>query len=80
MSPKTYATGEAAKAVKVSRQTLQAWIASGKVKAPEPIIRDGRAVRLWSEDNIRRLRQLKERIYRPEGGRPPKKGRRKQKA
>ncbi len=79
MSPKTYATGEAAKAVRVSRQTLQAWIATGKVNAPEPIIQAGHAVRLWSEDDIRRLREVKARIYMQDLGRPPKKGRKKRK-
>ncbi len=73
-------TAEAAKAVGIGRQTLQRWIRQGKVKAPEPVIRDGRAVRLWSAADLRRLREAKARIYWRGQGRPPKKSRKKRKA
>lgn len=75
MSPKTYTTGQAAAAVKITRQTLQAWIAKGKLNAPETQLRDGRAVRLWTESDVARLRKVRSELYRKEMGRPSKNGR-----
>ena len=68
-----YNTQQAAEAVGITRATLQAWIAKRKVKAPRTQLRDGRAVRLWTESDVSLLRQAKKRIYRKEMGRPPKK-------
>ena len=75
MSPKTYTTQQAADAVKITRQTLQAWIAKGKLIAPETQLRNGRAVRLWTESDVARLRKVKSEIYLKEMGRPSKNGR-----
>jgi excisionase family DNA binding protein len=75
VSPKIYTTQQAADVVKITRQTLQAWIAKGKLKAPETQLRDGRAVRLWTETDIARLRKVKGEIYLKEMGRPSKNGR-----
>jgi len=75
VSPKTYTTGQAADAVKITRQTLQAWIAKRKLEAPETQLRHGRAVRLWTESDLARLRKVKSEIYRKEMGRPSKNGR-----
>jgi excisionase family DNA binding protein len=75
VSPKTLTTGEAAAAVKITRQTLQAWIAKAKLKAPETQLLEGRAVRLWTESDLARLRKVKSEIYRKEMGRPMKNGR-----
>jgi hypothetical protein len=43
--------------------TLHRWIVGGRVKAPMLRIRNGRAVRLWSEVDLDRLRKLKQTIY-----------------
>lgn len=54
MGQRHYTTGEAAKKIGVSRQTLQTWIAAKKIKAPEltrPI-----HVRFWTEAQIARLK------------------------
>jgi excisionase family DNA binding protein len=67
-------TAQVAKAVRIGRQTLQRWIRQDKVKAPEPVIRDGRAVRLWTATDVRRLREVKAGIYWRGQGRPAKKG------
>jgi excisionase family DNA binding protein len=74
VSPKTYTTQQAADAVKITRQTLQAWIAKRKLTAPETQLRDGRAVRLWTESDVARLRKVKSELYRKEMGRPTKNG------
>jgi excisionase family DNA binding protein len=65
-------TTEAAKAVGIARHTLQGWISSGRVKAPKAIIRNGRAVRLWSGADVKRLAQIKASTYRKGRGRKPK--------
>jgi hypothetical protein len=51
---------EAAKAVGISEHTLQLWIRGGKVKAPPP---SSRGYRLWSEEDVKRLAQVKAAIY-----------------
>ncbi|OFV95679.1 MAG: hypothetical protein A3H28_15475 [Acidobacteria bacterium RIFCSPLOWO2_02_FULL_61_28] len=65
-------TQQAAAAVGISLMTLQRWIAAGKVKAPELQIRRGRAVRLWNENDLARLRRVKQAIYRRGRGRKKK--------
>jgi excisionase family DNA binding protein len=65
-------TAEAAKAAGIARHTLQGWIRSGRVKAPKPIIQNGRAVRLWSDADVKRLTQIKVSTYRKGRGRKPK--------
>jgi excisionase family DNA binding protein len=72
MSPKLYTTTEAARAVGITRVTLQRWIASGKLKAPRPQLRDGVGVRLWTESNIARLLAAKKKIYGKGRGRKKK--------
>jgi excisionase family DNA binding protein len=72
MSPKTYTTREAAKAVGITRATLQSWISSGKVKAPKPRLRNGVGVRVWTQSDVARLGRVKEKIYRKGRGRKKK--------
>jgi len=52
--PKFYSTSEAAHAVGVSRQTLQTWLAEGKVKGPKIV----GATRVWSESEVAELRRI----------------------
>ncbi len=73
MVDKRLTTGEAAKEVGIHLATLQRWIAAKKLRAPSPIIRRGRAVRLWPPGALNLLRQAKERIYRKGRGRKKKK-------
>lgn len=73
VSSETYTTEQAAAAVGISRQTLQAWIANGKIKAPRRRIRGSQVVRLWAEPDVAQLRRVKERIYLKGLGRPRKK-------
>ena len=53
MAEKFYTTGQAAAAIGVSRQTLQTWIAAGKIKAPKVI----GSTRVWSEAQVKELRR-----------------------
>jgi excisionase family DNA binding protein len=73
VSPKTFTTGQAADEVEITRQTLQTWISKGKLKAPKTQLRNGRAVRLWTESDVAQLRRVKKEIYLKEMGRPRKK-------
>jgi DNA-binding transcriptional MerR regulator len=57
-----FTTGQAAKKVGISRQTLQAWISAKKFDAPEVIKHAG--VRLWTEADIARLKAAKPKIHR----------------
>jgi len=65
MAPKLYTTNEAASAIGVSRQTLQTWIADGKVKVPKMIGN----TRVWTESEVKELRRV------PRERKPKKKGR-----
>jgi excisionase family DNA binding protein len=65
-------TAEAAAAVGIGRVTLQKWIRSGRVKAPEVTLLNGHAVRFWSQPDIRTLRWIKEKTYRRGRGRKKK--------
>ena len=73
MNSKLYTTGGAAEAVGITRVTLQAWIKKRKIRAPRHRIRHGVAMRLWTESDVSRLRQVKDKIYLKEMGRPKKK-------
>jgi len=71
--PTKLPTEQAAKAVQIGFRTLEHWIRTGRVKAPELTIRRGHAVRLWTAADLKRLRQVKERTFGKGRGRKPKK-------
>jgi excisionase family DNA binding protein len=70
--PERLTTAEAAKAVGIARHTLQRWISEDRVKAPKPILRNGRGVRLWSDTAVKRLAKIKAGTYRKGRGRKTK--------
>jgi excisionase family DNA binding protein len=53
MVDKFYTTSDVAKAVGVSRQTIQTWIAKGKIKAP-PLVG---TTRIWSKAQLGELKR-----------------------
>jgi excisionase family DNA binding protein len=53
MAERFYTTGEAAKAIGVSRQTLQTWIADGKVTPPRIIGN----TRVWIQEQVDDLKR-----------------------
>ena len=61
MNPRVYTTREVAKRAGISRQTLQSWIAAGKVKAPAVIRAAG--VRLWTDADLGKVLKVKPRNY-----------------
>jgi len=65
-------TKRAAQKAGITLVTLQRWIAASKVKAPKLQIVGGRAMRLWSADDFRRLCSKKAKIYKQGKGRKKK--------
>jgi DNA-binding transcriptional MerR regulator len=59
MAAKTYSTGTVAKKVGVSRQTLHAWIAAGKIPSPNSIDIGGIATLVWAAEDLERARKFK---------------------
>ena len=59
MATKTYTTREVAKQIGISRQTLQAWITDGKIRAPESIEMGRATVRFWTKTDVERVRKFK---------------------
>lgn len=72
MIVKTYSTAEAAEAVGISRQTLQAWIEEGKCRAPKLQAVGKVRVRVWAKRDVDRLRAVKEKTYWHKAKRPPR--------
>jgi excisionase family DNA binding protein len=60
MAEKFYTTGQAAAAIGVSRQTLQTWIADGKIDAPKMIGN----TRVWSQSEVNKLKRVPRRSKR----------------
>ena len=58
-----YTTREVAEAAGVSRATLQGWIATKQIEAPE-LPAPGIGVRQWSEADLERVKAYKEMFYR----------------
>lgn len=61
MSPKFLTSRKAAEAAGISHGTLYAWLAAKKVDPPAQVTTAG--VRLWSAEDINRLKRKKQDIY-----------------
>jgi excisionase family DNA binding protein len=70
MTGETCSTGEVAKKVGVSSQTLHTWIDSGKIAAPKSARVGKSFILLWSKVDIDRARKFKGTLKR--GPRPKK--------
>ncbi len=69
MSPRS--TAEVAKLVGIGSATLERWLAKGKVPMPGRVRVGTRLFRLWTSQDIERVKRFKEKFYRK--GRGPKK-------
>jgi predicted site-specific integrase-resolvase len=65
-----FTTAQAATKAKITRVTLQNWIAAGHVIAPPVQLVNGRAMRVWSESDVEKIKAFRGTL-RP--GRVPKK-------
>jgi len=54
---------QAAKATGIAVMTLHRWVTAKRLKAPKLRIRSGRAVRLWGEADLARLRSVKQATF-----------------
>lgn len=72
MNSRQYTTEQAAAAVGITRQTLQAWIKAKKITPPEPTLDGARGKRLWGKADVARLRKVKKALYWTGQGRPRK--------
>jgi predicted site-specific integrase-resolvase len=69
---RSYSTAQVAQLLKIGRQTLHRWIASGAVSAPERSKVGGVTVRMWTDRDVERVRKYKTVNYRKGRGRKPK--------
>ena len=67
-----YSTAQAARILKIGRQTLHRWLKE-ELKAPKKRKIGGVAIRLWTEDDLKRARRYKTKRYHQGGGRMPTK-------
>ena len=65
-------TEEVARKVGVARSTLELWIKQGKVK-PQLVRIGKRAFRLWSDKEIKKVKEVKAKTYRKGRGRKKQK-------
>jgi excisionase family DNA binding protein len=70
MITKQFTTGEAAKAVGITRATVQAWIAAKKIHAPRATSFGNIVVRMWSQADVKMLRAAKKKLYSMKGRGP----------
>jgi len=75
---KKYSTVKVAKMLGIGWSTLYRWIVEGKVEAPPVQSLDGFEIRLWSEEDIAKVRKYKAEHYWGKGGRRKRKKRAKQ--
>jgi DNA-binding transcriptional MerR regulator len=71
MSGMDYSTAQAARKLDIGRQTLHRWIREGNVSPPRKQKVGGVTVRIWTAEDIERLRKYKEGNYRKGRGRKP---------
>ncbi len=69
---RTYSTAEAAQRIGINRVTLQRWLIDGRVKEPKKVSMGGVQVRIWTDRDVERLREFKQRNYRKGRGRKRK--------
>ncbi len=70
MSP--FSTREVATLVGVHKATLEKWLSKQKVRAPRTVQVGAKEYRLWTERDVERVRQYKEKFYRKGRGRKKK--------
>jgi predicted site-specific integrase-resolvase len=70
---KTYSTVKVTKKLGIAWSTLYRWIVDEKIKAPAVRSLDGFEVRLWTEEDIARVRKYKAEHYWGLGNKKPRK-------
>jgi phage regulator Rha-like protein len=68
----TYSTAQVAKLVGVEKSTLLRWLYSAKLREPRHIEIGGQVIRVWTVNDLERVRKFKEKNYRKGRGRKKK--------
>ncbi len=68
----TLSTPEVAKLVGIHPITLERWLAHGKIAGPKKLRAGKRVVRLWTMQDVERMKRHKVTSYRKGRGRKPK--------
>jgi DNA-binding transcriptional MerR regulator len=66
---RTQSTGQVARAVGVHKVTLQRWLLDGKLPEPRRVNQGGVDVRIWTDQDVDRVRKYKAAHYRKGRGR-----------
>jgi predicted site-specific integrase-resolvase len=62
---KTYGNNAVAKMIGIDRATLYRWLATGKLRATHEMpMGDGAILRRWTDADVKKLREFKEKNYR----------------
>ena len=69
---KNLSTAQVAKVLKIGRQTLHRWMRTDPRLSPNKQKVGGVSVRIWTDQDVKRLRKYKEDNYRKGRGRKPK--------
>jgi hypothetical protein len=64
---KCYSVSEAARELEVDRGTLQRWVRGGFITAPSAEIVGGKLVKCWTENEVDKIKEYKNRTYRGKG-------------
>jgi predicted site-specific integrase-resolvase len=67
---RSYSTVQAASELGIGRDTLHRWIRLGKIKPPAAQKVGGISIRLWTAEDLKRVRAYMKENYREGGGRP----------
>jgi excisionase family DNA binding protein len=67
-----FTTAEVAEKIGIHLVTLQRWIKAGKVRAPAATLIGAVGYRLWSADDIEKVKAVKQATYHKGGGRKKK--------
>ena len=68
----SHSTKQAAKLVGIHWDTLQRWVAAGKVRPSQVMKTNGLEYWLWTDRDVERVRKFKEKNYWKGRGRRPK--------
>lgn len=59
----TYTTGEVAKAIDVSKNTLLRWLYAGKIPEPAQRTVNNQVIRVWTEKDLQKAKKHREECF-----------------
>ena len=64
-----YSTAEVARIIGVNKSTLLRWLYASRVPEPKHVTYGGQDLRMWTEDELKRVKRYKDQRYRKGRGR-----------